>query len=162
MSLGNAFFKPSGSVIIQQGDASEVPLRSAQVFRQTNQLIPVGAWTKIEFDGVDHDPNSMYDADNDQFVAPAADTYTIMAKIGYTQGALPDPVDDFTARLYVNDVAVPRTETYWLNDWGNPRRHLVLQHVAELAEGDVIDLRVLFSTNQGNVEAITTAMSISA
>jgi len=164
--LGNDDFRfkvsPGGSswadAIVVDKDDAMVSLPEHSKFSATSNYdnyIAANAWTKINFNTMDHNDQGDFDAGNARFVAPADGYYVLGALFNFKENST---VPVFIAmKFYVGGAAIANTEQRYTGSIVTLETSLNTHAMLKLTSGDHVDVRVYFGTNDGYVEANTCA-----
>ncbi|CEG09652.1 hypothetical protein BN961_03082 [Afipia felis] len=115
-----------------------------------DNYIAANTWTKIQFNNTDSNDQNAFDAGNNRFTAPFVGIYALGFSLRFrTNGTVPTKV---IAAFFKNGAELGRGRAIS----GAPVDDVTtwnLTVLTALAANDVIDVRVIFATNDGYVKA---------
>lgn len=120
-----------------------------------DNYIAADTWTKLSFNTAIHNDQGDFSAASNHFIAPADGFYALGAQINFKENAtLPSAI---AMKFYVGGTAVAHAEQRYAGTIVSLGTSLSINALLDLTGNDQVDVRVLFSSNDGYVEADTCA-----
>lgn len=141
----------TGFIVEKDSGRFTVPLAPKfSAYTNFDNYIAANTWTKIQFNNTDSNDQNAFDAGNNRFTAPFVGIYALGFSLRFrTNGTVPTKV---IAAFFKNGAELGRGRAIS----GAPVDDVTtwnLTVLTALAANDVIDVRVIFATNDGYVKA---------
>lgn len=152
VSADGTVFRPALTIDRNSGQASLAQSPKFSAYMNFDKYCAANTLTKVQFNNGRHNDFNVFDAANNQFVAPAAGYYAIGYRVLFkANAALPASM---TATLYKNGVeliddARMQTSSALVSN----RTSLSANVVLKLAAGDTVAVWALMETNDGYIAA---------
>lgn len=152
VSVDGSTFTSALAIDRSNGQLSLPQSPKFSAYMNFDKYCAASSWTKVQFNNGRHNDFGVFDAANNQFVAPAAGYYALGYRVLFKANAtLPASL---TATLYLNgaeiaDDARMQTSSALVSN----RSALSAQTVLKLAAGDTVAVWALMETNDGYISA---------